>query len=314
VATVVQYSRIGGPEVLEVVEVPTPSAPADGVVVEVQAVGLNPVDIKQRAGRRATPPITEPRRTGADAAGVITEVGDNVTDWNVGDKVIVVGASGTYTSHLVAKTSQLEPKPSVWTWEQAAGVGIPVGTAYQALRSLGVTSGTRLLIHAGSGAVGQAAIQFAVAWGASVVATAGEANQDRVRELGATPVVYGDGLTDRVREVAPDGIDTVLDAAGTDEALQTSFELVADRSHIGTVVAGDRAAELGIRAWSGGNPIPLTDEEQRLRREGISAAAELAAQGKFDVEIGARFALADAADAQRASEGGGVRGKIVLIP
>jgi NADPH:quinone reductase-like Zn-dependent oxidoreductase len=313
-ATVVQYSEFGGPDVLEIVEIPTPTAPAGAVVVEVQAAGVNPVDGKQRSGKRVTPPITQPRRTGLDAAGVITEIGDGVTGWTVGDKVIVIGVAGAYASHLVAPASALEPKPSVWNWEQAASVGIPVGTAYQALRSLGVTSGTRLLIHAGSGAVGQAAIQFAVAWGAQVVATAGPANHERIRELGAIPVAYGDGLTDRVRQAAPDGIDVVFDIAGTDEALETSFALVADRSHIGTVVVGDRAAELGIRAWSGGNPIPLTAEEIRLRREAIAAAAELTAQGKFDIEIGGRFALADAAEAQRASESGRVRGKIVLIP
>jgi NADPH:quinone reductase-like Zn-dependent oxidoreductase len=313
-ATIVQYSRLGGPDVLEVVEVPIPAVSDGQVLVEVQAVGVNPIDSKLRSGKRPTPPIDAPRRVGSDASGVVLEVGSGVDGWAAGDEVIVQGATGAYASHLVLEPSTLVRKPSVWTWSQAAAVGIPVSTAYQALRSLGVGEGTRLLIHAGTGGVGQAAVQFAVAWGATVFATASPSNHARLAELGAVPLSYGDGLVERVREAAPDGIDVVLDGAGTDEALEASFALVDDRSHIGTIVAGPRAAELGIRAWSGGSPVPLTDEELRLRAEGVPAAIELASQGQFDVEVSERFPLARAADAQRLSEEGHTRGKIVLIP
>jgi NADPH:quinone reductase-like Zn-dependent oxidoreductase len=313
-ATVVQYSSLGGPDVLEVVEVPVPSVTDGHVLVEVQAIGVNPIDSKLRSGRRPSPPLGGPRGVGSDASGLILEVGSGVDGWAAGDEVIIQGATGAYASHLVVAPSNLTRKPSVWTWSQAAAVGIPVSTAYQALRSLGVTEGTRLLIHGGSGGVGQAAVQFAVAWGAEVFATASPANHERLVELGAVPLSYGEGLVERVREVSPEGIDVVLDAAGTDEALEASFALVPDRSQIGTIVVGPRAAELGIRAWSGGNPVPLTDEELRLRAEGVPAAIELAAQGRFDVEVSERFPLARAADAQRLSEEGHTRGKIVLIP
>jgi NADPH:quinone reductase-like Zn-dependent oxidoreductase len=313
-ATVVQYSRLGGPDVLEVVEVPLPAVSDGQVFVEVQAIGVNPIDSKLRSGKRPTPPIDAPRRVGSDASGVVLDVGSGVDGWAAGDEVIVQGATGAYASHLVLEPSTLVRKPSVWTWSQAAAVGIPVSTAYQALRSLGVTDGTRLLIHGGTGGVGQAAVQFAVAWGAKVFATASAQNHARLVELGAVPLSYGDGLVERVREAAPDGIDVVLDGAGTDEALEASFALIADRSQIGTIVAGPRAAELGIRAWSGGSPLPLTEEELRLRTEGVPAAIELASQGKFDVEVSERFPLVRAADAQRLSEEGHTRGKIVLIP
>jgi len=313
-ATVVQYSRLGAPDVLEVVEVRIPSVTPGHVLVEVQAVGVNPIDSKLRSGRRPSPPIDAPRRVGSDASGLILDVGDGVDGWAVGDEVIVQGATGAYASHLVLEPSTLVRKPSVWTWSQAAAVGVPVSTAHQALRSLGVGEGTRLLIHGGTGGVGQAAVQFAVAWGAKVFATASPSNHARLLELGAVPLSYGEGLVERVREAAPDGIDVVLDGAGTDEALEASFELVQDRSRIGTIVAGPRAAELGIRAWSGGSPVPLTDEELRLRAEGVPAAIELASQGQFDVEVSERFPLARAADAQRLSEEGHTRGKIVLIP
>ena len=119
--------------------------------------------------------------------------------------------------------------PDAVTAAEGAGIGIPAGTAYQALRSLGLTEGDVLLVHGGSGSVGQAAVQFAVAWGATVIATASPARHDQLRELGATPVAYGDGLLERVREAAPDGVTVVLDCAGTDEAIDVSLELVAAR-------------------------------------------------------------------------------------
>ena len=311
--TVVQYSVLGGPEVLEFATLPLSEPAAGEVLVEVLAIGVNPIDGKLRSGVRKAPPITSPRRVGSDASGVIVALGEGVADWAVGDEVIV-STGGAYATFLVAPVDRLDRKPEEWSFEQGAAVGIPVATAYQALQSLGVTAGQTLLIHAGSGAVGQAAIQFAVAWGATVVATGGPTRQERMRELGAIPVEYGDGLVDRLREAAPEGIDVVLDAAGTDEALKASFELVSDRTRIGTIVAGARAAELGIRAWSGGNPVPLSDEELRVRREGVAVASVLATEGRFDVEVARTLPFEQAAEAQRLVDSGEAGGKVVLLP
>ena len=311
--TVVQYSRIGGPEVLEFATLPLAEPSAGEVVVEVLAIGVNPIDGKLRSGLRPTPPITAPRRVGSDASGVIVAVGDGVDVWAVGDEVIV-STSGAYATFLLVTADKLDRKPDEWSFEQGAAVGVPVSTAYQVLKSLGVTADDTLLVHGGSGAVGQAVIQFAVAWGATVVATAGPLRQERVRELGGIPVEYGDGLVDRIREAAPQGVDVVLDAAGTDEALAASFELVSDRSRIGTIVVGARAAELGIRAWSGGNPVPLSDEELRLRREGVSVASGLAAEGRFDVEVAQTLPFEQAGEAQRLVDSGEAGGKVVLLP
>ncbi|NQX04226.1 NADP-dependent oxidoreductase [Rathayibacter sp. VKM Ac-2856] len=311
-ARIVQYARNGGPEVLEVVEVPEPEAPEGGVVVAIRAAGVNPIEWKMRSGVRPGPPF--PRRPGSDGAGVITAVGSGVSGWSVGDRVIVSGASGTYADSVVVAPESLDRLPEGLGFEEAAALGVPISTAYQAVVSLGVAEGSVLLVHAGAGAVGQAAVQFAVQRGARVIATASPGNHDRLRELGAEPVAYGEGLEERLRAAAPGGVDRVLDAAGTDEALAASLALVSDPQHIGTVVVGARAAELGIRAWMGGSPVPLTEEEKALRREGIPRAAQLAADGRFSLELGPRFALEDVAGAHRLSEAGHPRGKILLVP
>jgi NADPH:quinone reductase-like Zn-dependent oxidoreductase len=314
-ARFVQYTAIGGPEVLELAEGPVPTPGEGQVVVEVKAVGVNPIDVKLRAGKRPSAPITQPRVSGSDAAGVIAEIGPGVEGWSVGDEVIVTGAKGSYATHAVVPASGLTAKPAALSWAQAAGLGIPAATAYQALRSLGVESGMTVLVHAASGAVGQAAVQFARAMGAHVIGTASAANHDRLRQLGAVPVEYGDGLVDRVRAVAPDGVDRVLDGAGTDEAIEASLELVSDPQHVGTIVRGADAPGWGIQAWSGGSKVPLTAEQQAWRDEGIRVAAERAARGEFDVEIGRTLPLEQATDAHRMIEDGPApRGKIVLQP
>ncbi|WP_350348833.1 NADP-dependent oxidoreductase [Agromyces sp. G08B096] len=310
----IQYDRFGGPEVLELREIPY-STPGPGqVVVEVRAAGVNPIDWKLRAAIRPSGELHGWRGVGTDAAGVVTAVASDVDEVAPGDEVIVSDAKGAYATELVVGAGHVARKPAGLPWEQAAAIPIPAGTAYQVLRSLGVGKGDTLLWHAGSGSVGQFAIQFARAAGAEVFATASERNHDRLRELGAIPVTYGEGLADRVRAAAPGGITVAVDAAGTDEAIAVSKELVADHDRIGTIVQGAKAAELGIRAWSGGNPVPLTAEELALRAEAVPYAAELAARGELDIEIAHRYPLAEAAEAHRQSETGHVRGKIVLLP
>lgn len=313
-ARIVQYRRIGGPEVLEVVDAPEPEAPEGGLVLAIRAAGVNPIEWKIRSGVRPSPPLAEPRRLGSDGAGVVTAVGAGVDSWHVGDEVVVQGASGTYGTSVVVRPENLDAKPSNVSFEQAAALGIPISTAYQAVVSLGVDEDSTFLVHAGAGAVGLAAVQFAREQGARVIATASPANHERLRALGAVPVAYGPGLLARLSEAAPDGVDRVLDAAGTDEAVDASLALVEDPQHVGTVVVGARAAELGIRAWSGGNPVPLTPEELTLRREAIPRALRLLAEGRFTIELGPRFALEDVVEAHRASEDGHVRGKILLVP
>lgn len=305
------YTEFGGPEVLHLTEVATPSPRSGELVLRVEAAGVNPIDAKLRAGLRASDPITEPRRVGSDGAGVVTAVGADVDGFRVGDEVVFFNAAGAYATEIVVSASRVHVRPPQVGAAEGAAIGIPIGTAYQTLRSLDVGPRDTLLVHGGSGAVGQATIQFAVLWGATVIATTSDRRAERVRALGAIPVAYGDGLADRVRDAAPQGVTVAIDAVGTDEALATSLELVADHARIATLVQGARAASLGIRAFSGGSPAPLTDQQQAWRAEAIPVALALLAAGRFSVEVGPAFPLADAAEAHRAVQDG-VDGKVTL--
>lgn len=309
----IQYTEFGGPEVLTLVEIPTPSPGAGEVLVAVEAVGVNPLEHKQRSAFRPTGPITTPRRPGADAAGVIAAVGDGVEGLRGGEPVVVFSATGTYASDVVVPAAHVVPRPPAVSAAQGAALGIPIGTAYQTVRSLAVAQGDTLLIHGGSGAVGQAIIQFARLQGAAVVATSSPRRFDRVEALGATPVAYGSGLEDRIRAAAPQGVTVAVDIAGTAEAITSSLALVADHDRIATLVIGAQAAELGIRAFSGGSPLPLTTQEHAWRAEAVPMALALLAVGAFSVELGPSFPLADAAGSHRAVEAG-VDGKVLLIP
>lgn len=312
-AHAITYDRFGGPDVLSLTQIPDPVPDAGEVAIAVEAAGVNPIDLKLRSGLRASAPLDAPRGVGSDGAGVVSAVGEGVPGFAVGDPVVFFGVPGAYATTVVAPAEHVQARPATVTAAVGAGIGIPVGTAYQVLRSLRIGAGDTLLLHAGSGAVGQAAIQLAVLWGARVVATASPRRFDRVEELGATPVAYGDGLMERLRAASPDGYTVAFDAAGTDEALDSSRELVADHDRVATIVKGARAAELGIRAFSGGSPKPMTPLEQTWRREAVPVALALLAAGRFSIEIAASFPLADAADAHRLVESG-ADGKVVLAP
>ncbi|WP_217181840.1 NADP-dependent oxidoreductase [Streptomyces sp. AC495_CC817] len=313
-ARAIVYTEFGSPDVLHLTEIPDPVAARGEVVVRIEAAGVNPIDAKLRGGRRPSAPITEPRPIGFDGAGVVEALGEGVDGIEVGDRVAIRDTLGTYASALAVPAAHLAALPDGVTAAEGAAVAIPAGTAYQSLKSLDVRAGDVLLVHAGSGAVGQAAVQFAVAWGATVVATASPARHEQLRELGAVPVAYGEGLLERVRKAAPDGVTVALDCAGTDEAIGVSLALVADRDRIATIVRGPDAASFGIRAFSGGSPVPLTDQEQEWRAEALQKTLDLLAAGDFTVELGPELPLAEAARAHEMVEAHAADGKIVLVP
>ncbi|GAB3602437.1 quinone oxidoreductase family protein [Microbacterium aureliae] len=309
----IAYTEFGAPEVLHLIDIDVaPPGPGE-VTVRVEAAGVNPIDAKLRSGIRPSAPIVEPRRLGLDGAGVVTAIGEDVDGVRVAQPAVFFGAPGAYAAEITLPAAKVLPRPAAVDARTGAALGIPVGTAYQTLRSLSVGQDDTLLLHAGSGAVGQAAIQLAVLWGARVIATTSPGRADHVAALGAEPVPYGEGLADRVRALAPGGITVAIDAAGTDEALHTSLELVADRTRIATLVRGRDAAGLGIRAFSGGSPQPLTPREEGWRAGSLPVVLALLAAGRFEVELGPSLPLAEAAEAHRLVEAG-TRGKITLVP
>lgn len=309
----IQYTQLGGPEVLSVAEIETPIPGPGEVLLRVEAAGVNPLDWKLRSGKRKTPPFDGPRGAGSDGGGVVIALGDGVEGLRVGQAVAFANGRNAYATEATAPANSVSPRPANVSAAEAAGIGIPAGTAYQVLRSMAIGSDDTLLIHGGSGSVGQALIQFAKLQGARVIATTSDRRADLVRSLGAEPVAYGPGLADRVRAIAPDGPTVIVDCAGTDEALETSVELLADRSRIATIVRGADAADLGIRAWMGGSPTPMTETELAWRREAIALTLALMAAGAFRIELGAEYALADAGQAQADSEAG-TDGKLVILP
>ncbi|MFB6840850.1 NADP-dependent oxidoreductase [Streptomyces sp. NPDC056361] len=304
------YEEFGGPEVLRhATGVAVPEPGPGEVRVKIAAVGLNPVDWKRRYGWvEAFYPTTFPAVPGLEFAGTVDALGEGVTDLAVGDEVLGWTKTGAYAEYAIAGT--VAPKPAGLSWEAAASLPVAGETAQRVLDLIGAREGETLFLHGAAGVVGSVAVQLAVAAGITVVGSASESNHAYLRELGAIPVAYGDGLADRVRAAAPDGVDAVFDAAGHG-VLPVAIELLggegtADKNRIATIAATD-AEEFGI-TFSG-----VSGDPDDVRR-GLAAHARLAAEGALVVRLADTLPLKEAARAQESSESGHVRGKLVLIP
>ena len=298
----------GGPENLRVDEV-TLAPPGPGQVrVSVRAAGVNPADVKsyRGPGDRSRLPLA----LGYEAAGVVTEVGD-ASSHAVGDEVIVFRTRGAYATDLVVDDVALTPKPAALGWAEAGGLMLTGATATHTLVATAVGPGDTVLVHGSAGGVGLMAVQLARLRGARVVATAGERNHDLLRRLGAEPVVYGEGLVDRVRALAPDGVDAALDLVGTDEAMDVSLALVPDRGRIATIANFQRGPREGVKLLGGG---PGADPGDDVRDAARAELARLAGQGTLDVLVSATYSLDDAADAHRQILTGHTTGKLILLP
>jgi NADPH:quinone reductase-like Zn-dependent oxidoreductase len=311
---VVVATAFGGPEVLAVVDRPAGRPGPGEVLLEVRAAGVNPVDWKRYGGTFGTEASQLPMRLGSEAAGVVAAVGDAAMGpagpIAAGDEVIAFRAEGAYAARLVVPASAVVPKPASLGWEQAGGLLLTGATAVHAVTVTGVGAEDTVLVHAASGGVGQMVVQLARLRGARVIGTASERNHDRLRALGAEPVAYGEGLEERVRALAPGGVDAAIDAAGTDEAVDVSVALVADRGRIATLVAFQRGAQAGIRVLGG---APGADRGDAIRAAARLELIELAGEGRLEIAA-EPFALADVAAAHRAGLEGRARGKLVLVP
>ncbi|MGY0539441.1 NADP-dependent oxidoreductase [Nocardioides sp. YJ-D4] len=292
------FDEFGGPDVLREADVEVPQPGRGQVLLRVKAAGVNALDGKKRAGvLEAVFPTTFPAIPGAEVAGVVDALGEGVSDVQVGDEVLGWADTGSYAEYALA--TAVAPKPADLSWEEAAALPVASETAERVLDELGVTAGETVLMHGASGAVGTVAVQLATR-GARVIATAGASNQDYLTSLGATPTTYGEGLVERVRALAPDGVDAVFDLAGKG-ALPDSITLRGGTERIVTI-ADFSAGELGVAFSPGGGDHPV---------ERLAAAAQDAAAGTLTTTVTA-YPLAKAADAQQASDAGHVRGKLVL--
>ncbi|MDN3270043.1 NADP-dependent oxidoreductase [Streptomyces sp. MA15] len=302
----ISYARYGGPEVLEYGEADEPKLGPDSVLVQVRAVSVNPVDWKARQGHLdAVLPAVFPVIPGWDLAGVVVRPGPAVPEFAEGDEVIGyvredVLSFGTCAEYVAAPVRALAPKPRSLTFEQAAGIPLAGLTAYQVLhRVLRVRRGETVLVHAAAGGVGSVAVQLAAHLGARVIGTASERNHDFVRELGAEPVSYGEGLAERVRGLAPEGVDAVVDTVGGD-TLRASANLLGTEGRLASVV------DPGVTDYGGAYWFVRPDPVD------LRALSDLADQGVLTVHVEETFPLDRTADAHRRSEEGHIRGKVVI--
>ncbi|UGY93008.1 NADP-dependent oxidoreductase [Streptomyces gobiensis] len=296
------FRAFGGPEVMEVVEIATPTPAPGQLRVRVRAAGAQAYDCAVREGW--TPPgqtLSFPQVVGNDFAGIVDAVGDGVTGFAVGDEVLGWALLSCYAEYLVVPAEQAVAKPAAMSWEAAGAFSASAQTAHTALQALHVGRGDTVLVHAAAGGVGTVAVQLAKEWGATVIGTASPRNHDYLRSLGAVPVAYGPGLVDRVRELAPGGVSAALDAVGGGAALDASVALVENRERIGTLVDFDRVEELGVQA--------IFSQRSAERLAELTALYD---EKKLRIEISKSFPLDQAADAHREVETGHVRGKVVL--
>jgi NADPH:quinone reductase-like Zn-dependent oxidoreductase len=297
----VQYTEFGGPEVLKLVDLPDPHAAPGQIRVKVRAVGINPIDWKQRRGGPFGGEL--PQTTGRDVAGVVDELGDGVRDIALGDRVFGFAIGNTAAAEL-ALLADYAPIRSSLDFAHAAALPIAIETATRCLELLDVNENTTLLINGAAGAVGSSAVQLARARGAHVIGTASPDNHDYLRSLGAEPTTYGNGLEQRVRTIAPDGIDAALDAAGGD-ALPTLVNLTGSPGRVITIADPEGAQLHGVR-MSGG---PGT-------KRAVHALTDIAAlieAGQFRLPVQQTFKLDQIGEAHRVSESGHVRGKLVVL-
>jgi NADPH:quinone reductase len=212
---------------------------------------------------------------------------------------------------VTVPASSVVPKPSSLSFEEAGGVMLTGVTATHALAVVRVGAGETVLVHGAAGGVGLMAVQLAVIAGARIIGTTSDSGHALLREFGAEPVTYGAGLEERVRTLAPGGVDAAVDCAGEDEALDTSLALVADRGRIVTIVASRRAFDSGIKVIGG---APGADPGTEIRAAARLELARLAEDGKLRVVVAAAYPLAEAAAAHRALATGHTHGKIILVP
>jgi NADPH:quinone reductase-like Zn-dependent oxidoreductase len=303
----VRFDHYGGVEVLDVVEVDAPTPGKGQVVVRVEAAGINPGEASIREGLlRDRWPATFPSGQGSDLAGVVTEVGSGVDGVSVGDEVI--GYTDERASHaeLVAIDAEhLTPRPGAVPWEVAGSLYVVGATASAAVRAVGLREGDIVVVSGAAGGVGTLVVQLARNAGATVVALASEDHHDWLREHGALPVTYGDGVAERIREAAGGQVDAFIDLFGSGY-VELAIELGVAPERIDTI-ADVEAPERHPGVKTDGNMAGASPET-------LAELAALISEGRLEVPIARVYPLAEVREAYTELERRHTLGKIVLRP
>ncbi|MFF3271985.1 NADP-dependent oxidoreductase [Streptomyces chrestomyceticus] len=293
----VSFSEFGGPGVLRLIDAEEPHAGPGQIRIAVRAAGVNPVDWRIREGQfQKAHPIELPAGVGLDASGVVDEVGAGVEGIRAGDRVFGEGAS-TYAEFAVL--SAWARMPERLTFEEAAGYPSVVETALRIIHQVGVRPGQTLLVSGASGGVGSAVLQIARDRGITVIGTAGAANQDYLRSLGAIATTYGEGWTERVRQLGH--IDAALDLAGSG-VIRELVDLTGDPQKV-ISIADLGAPEFGVRFSGVAGSVP----------DALIEAAALIERGKLHIPVEKTYTLAEAAAAHIDSHAGHTRGRRVIV-
>lgn len=296
----VRFHEYGGVETLAVEQAPDPHPGPGEIRIRVAAASVNAVDWKVRSGAaREVFPVDLPAVPGRDAVGVVDELGPDVQGVRIGDRVFGLGGITGATAEL-AVLSAWAHAPATWTDDEAAGAGLAAVTAINGLKALGPLRGKTLLVEGAAGGVGSAAVEIAVARGATVIGTASERNHEFLTSLGAVPTTYGSGLAERLGAVAPDGIDLALDCAASG-SLSDLVTIVGDPSRVATIADYANAQRLGVRLANAENDSTL-----------LAEAAELGREGRYRPRVERTYTIDQVAEAHTYAERGRTQGKIVV--
>ena len=303
-------TRPGGLDVFSFEEYDVPPPRQGEVTIAVRAAGMNPADPKHVARGDAA---DFPKAIGYEVAGVVSAVGADTVIGSgpvaVGDEVLAFRISGGWAPEVTVAARDVFAKPASLSFGEAANLLLAGCTASEMLHVTGVGEGDTILVHGASGAVGVSVLQQAALVGARVIGTASEGRFGVVTRFGGAPVAYGDGLEQRVRDAAPDGVVAALDCVGTDEAVDVSLALVADRARIVTIAAAERARADGFTAIAGAMPA-----SQAYRDSVRADLIRLAGEGRLVVPVARTFPLADALEATELLMSQHPGGKLVLEP
>ena len=302
----VQFDQYGDIDVLYIGEIPAPIAGAGQVVVDIRAAGINVGESFIRSGAmKEAFPLTFPSGQGWDCAGVVSAVGAGVDDVALGDEVVCWGLQHASQAEQVALSAvQVVRKPPALSWETAGSLYVVGTTAYAAVRAVNARAGDTVAVSAAAGGVGSLVVQMLRRLGATVIGIASESNHAWLRSVGATPVTHGEGLAERLRQAAPQGLDAFIDCFG-DGYCQLAVDLGISPQRINTITDFGAAKRLGVKAEA---------SAQASSSPVIAEIAEMVASGEVVIPVAATYPLAQVREAYAELEKRHTHGKIVLIP